>query len=214
MLAFVFCPRLDLQVTALFYRPATGFWLAQMAWLEAIRNFIWDLTIICFVVAVAGGALALAGRPLLGVGLGDWAYVALLYLLGPIMLVNGLLKSHWGRARPADVGDFGGAHLFTPPWQPADQCISNCSFVSGEVAATAVMAIAMLLLRPALSQWLPKSVLRLWGGAAYLLPVLVGVQRVATGRHFLSDVVFALLFMFGLALLLAPVRNLSYRQRR
>lgn len=213
-LVFSRWPGLDLTVSALFYRLPAGFWLADLAWLETFRNLLWDLTIVTFVVAVVGVGLARTRRPLLGVGLGDWGYIAALYLLGPVLLVNVILKSHWGRARPADVGQFGGAHLFTPPLQPADQCASNCSFVSGEVAATVVMAIGMLVIAPALARWLPRWALRLWTGAAWLLPWLVALQRIATGRHFLSDSLFSALFMLALALLLAPIRTFAGRPRR
>ena len=206
-LIFGVWPAIDLHLSALFYRPETGFWLTQLPGVETFRNLIWDLTILVFVVALAGMVLALAGRPLMGVPLRDWAYVAVLYLLGPILVVNVILKSHWGRARPANVGEFGGAHLFTPFWLPTDQCLRNCSFVSGEVSSTVVMAIAMLVVRPALGRWLPKGALRIWTVAACLLPPLVAVQRLATGRHFASDTVFAAVFMIALALALGPIRR-------
>lgn len=212
-LVFAVWPGLDLWVSSVFYRPATGFWLAQLPWLEAFRNLMWDLTIMAFVVAVVGVGLGLAGRPLLRVPLRDWSYISALYLLGPVLLVNLSLKAHWGRARPADVIEFGGTRFFTPPWQPTDQCISNCSFVSGEVSATVVMGIAMLVVGPALARYLPKFILRLWVGAAYVLPLAVAVQRVITGRHFLSDAVFAALFMLLLALMLKPILGGSARVR-
>jgi len=212
--AFLIWPILDLRVAALFYRPDTGFWLGALPGVEPFRNFIWDLTILTFVVAIVGAGLALAGRPLLGVPLRDWVYVALLYFLGPILVTNILLKAHWGRARPADVTDFGGPHLFTPPWQPADQCSANCSFVSGEVSATVVMGIAMLVIAPALARHLPRIAMRFWRAAAYALPLVIAAQRVMTGRHFLSDAVFAALFMLALALALLPVRSRAPTPRR
>ena len=212
--AFLFAvwPMLDVQLSALFFRPETGFWLERVPGLEAFRNLVWDLTIMVFVVALAGAGLALVRRPLLGVTQSDWVYIAVLYLLGPILLVNVTLKAHWGRARPADVTEFGGAHLFTPFWKPTDQCLANCSFVSGEVAATVVMGIAMLVVRPALGRYLPKVALRLWAAMAYALPLAVAVQRIITGRHFLSDTVFAALFMLGLALVLLPIRGTAKRR--
>lgn len=211
-LVFSLWPGLDLQASGLFYRPGAAFWLAQVSGIEAFRNLVWDLTIMVFVIALAGVALALAGRPLLGVPLRDWAYIAVLYLLGPVLLANMVLKAHWGRARPADVSDFGGAHLFTPFWQPTDQCLANCSFVSGEVSSTVVMGIALLVLHPAVRRCLPKTVAWLWVLAAYALPLVVTLQRVATGRHFLSDAVFAALFMLALALVLLPIRGAAGRR--
>ena len=40
---------------------------------------------------------------------------------------------------------FGGNLTFSPPWWPSDQCLSNCSFVSGEVSGATATAIALLL---------------------------------------------------------------------
>jgi len=54
--------------------------------------------------------------------------------LGPGLLVNSLLKSHWGRARPIEVSAFGGARSFSPAYIIAQQCSRNCSFVSGDAA--------------------------------------------------------------------------------
>lgn len=212
-LIFGLWPSVDLHLSALFYRPPAGFWLAQVPGVETFRNLMWDLTILVFVIALAGMLLSLAGRPLIGVPLRDWAYVTVLYLLGPILLVNLILKSHWGRARPANVGEFGGAHLFTPFWQPTDQCIRNCSFVSGEVSATVVMTVAMLIVRPALERRLSKGVVRIWTALAWLLPPLVALQRIATGRHFTSDTVFAAVLMIVLALALRPIRRGAARGR-
>ena len=55
--------------------------------------------------------------------------------LGPGLLVNVLLKDHWGRPRPVDVTQFGGDQHFVAWWDPRGECPNNCSFVSGDVAA-------------------------------------------------------------------------------
>ena len=128
-----------------------------------------------------------------------------MFLIGPVLLVNRVLKEHWGRARPADTSLFGGGHDFTPFWEPAHQCLSNCSFVSGEVAGSTATAIAMLVMAPGLSVYLGKAGTTVWRGFAMVLPFVVILQRVAAGRHFLSDAVFAALFTCAVALLLAPL---------
>jgi hypothetical protein len=55
-------------------------------------------------------------------------------IAGPIVLVNFILKDHWGRPRPFSTTDFGGALDFVPAGSTAGKCLSNCSFVSGESA--------------------------------------------------------------------------------
>ncbi|QLQ19882.1 MAG: phosphatase PAP2 family protein [Exiguobacterium profundum] len=69
--------------------------------------------------------------PCLRPGLG---FVLAVYALGTGVLVHGLLKAYWGRARPAQVTEFGGIAAFTPPWLISQECTRNCSFVSGEVS--------------------------------------------------------------------------------
>jgi lipid A 4'-phosphatase len=83
--------------------------------------------------------------------------------------------------------EFGGTKQFTPPLVVARQCRRNCSFVSGEASSTFVTFYAAAVLLP---QWsLPLVVAGTIGG------LLTGLIRMAQGAHFLSDVVFAGVFM-------------------
>ncbi len=200
--AFAVFPQIDIGVSALFYEAGAGFPMAGSAHLEQFRDLVWNLSIIAFVLSVAGLGFAWAKRPVMGLSLRDCGYVMLLYLLGPILLVNGILKEHWGRARPADITEFGGARMFTPPLLPADQCATNCSFVSGEVSAAVVLAVVLLMLRTRLAGNLRGWGRNLWAFAAVGLPIATILQRIATGRHFLSDAVFAGILMMALALVL------------
>ena len=200
---FVGAPRLDLWVSALFYDPQRGFWLAANPWLEALRQFAWDFSLALLALALLALIVGIWRRPpLAGVPLRAWGFVAGLYLLGPGLLVNGVLKSQWGRARPAAVAEFGGTARFTPAGVITDQCASNCSFVSGEGAGAAALAISLLLLLFHLRPRLPHWAVRLWLGLALGLSLLAAMLRVATGRHFLSDTVFAVLLVATLALAL------------
>lgn len=199
---FAAFPGLDLTVSGWFYRPGEGFWLARLPWIGALRNGIWNLSIAAFALSALALMLAAAGRPVPGFGARPAGFVFLLYLLGPVLLVNGILKEHWGRARPADVAEFGGAAAFTPPWPPADQCAANCSFVSGEGSAATVLALVFVILAPGARRLLPGPAFALYAAAGILLPAAGLVLRVVTGRHFLSDTVFAVLLVLAIALAL------------
>lgn len=112
----------------------------------------------------------------------------LVLVLGVGLVVNGVLKQGWGRARPVDVGLVGGAGQFAPALRKSDQCARNCSFVSGHAASGFALIAWGLLGAPARRRrWL------LLGGAAGLL---VGLGRIAQGGHFASDVVFSGLVMW------------------
>lgn len=208
--AFAAFPQADLIVSGWFYWPGEGFRLAGRPWIEAVRNGIWNLSIAVFLLSAAALVLAAAGRPVRGAGARPAGFVFLLYLLGPGLLVNGVLKEHWGRARPVDVVEFGGAAAFTPPWLPADQCASNCSFVSGEGSAAAALAVTFLILAPAARRRLPRAGFALYALAGVLLPLAGLGLRIATGRHFLSDTVFAVLLVLALAL---GLHALLFRRR-
>jgi lipid A 4'-phosphatase len=108
--------------------------------------------------------------------------------LGPGLLVNVVLKDHWGRPRPIDVTQFGGSDHYVRWWDPRGNCPNNCSFVSGDVAG-AFWTIAPAALMPA-----PYRALAY--GAALLLGTAMATFRVMAGGHFVSDVVFAGVFTF------------------
>jgi membrane-associated phospholipid phosphatase len=110
--------------------------------------------------------------------------------LGPGLVVNTVLKDHWGRARPLQIEQFGGSRAFTPAPLPAAQCARNCSFPSGH-AALGFSLLAFALLLP------PGAARRLATAAALGVGVLVGLARIAQGAHFLSDVVYAGLVVYG-----------------
>lgn len=198
-------PSLDLAVSGFFYAPDRGFLLSGSTASELFRARVWDLSILMFLVTLLGMVLAVFKRRLWKVSSGLWIYLFTLYLLGPLILVNGILKAHWGRARPADIVEFGGAHQFTPFWQPADQCLKNCSFVSGEVSAVFALSLALLMVTSTATRSLRGPWRHICRVLAFALPPLVMLQRLAAGRHFLSDVVFAGLFVLLLACALKPL---------
>ena len=103
--------------------------------------------------------------------------------LGPGLLVNVLLKDHWGRPRPIDVTQFGGNEHFVAWWDPRGDCPANCAFVSGDVAG-AFWTIAPAALAP--PQWRALAY-----GAALALGIGMAAFRVMAGAHFPSDVIFA-----------------------
>lgn len=119
-------------------------------------------------------------------------YLAVTLLAGPGLVVNALLKEFWGRARPQDVMELGGDHFFTPAFLVTDQCQTNCSFVSGDAAiAYSLFAFALLLPQP-----MRAPAARL----ALLFGFLIGLTRMAQGKHFLSDIVMPGVFVVLISL--------------
>src|SRR5256885_1834888 len=104
--------------------------------------------------------------------------------LGPGLIVNTVLKDHWGRARPSQVAEFGGARQFTAAPLLAAQCERNCAFVSGH-AALGFSLVSFALLLPFGGRRKTAIAAALGFGA------LVGLARMAAGAHFLTDVLYA-----------------------
>jgi len=194
---FLLAPGIDLWTSGLLFRPGAGFFLADLGVVRALYRAVpWIVT----AQAIGIPLLLLLGwwrgRAIGGIGLREGLFVLLVLILGPGLLVNTLLKDHWGRARPSQVVEFGGIETFTAAPLPANACAKNCSFVSGH-AAVGFALVAYGFLAGDRRRRRAISVASLAAGA------LIGLARMAQGAHFLSDVVFAGLAVFGVAGLLS-----------
>ncbi len=183
-LLFVAWPGLDLAVSALFFDPAEGFSAQRSAVQGAVRE------IGSIAVWVVG--LALAAPPLIKLVAPDSRLLvtprASLFglgglILGPGLIVNGILKEFWGRARPREITEFGGEAVFSQAWAISDQCARNCSFVSGE-ASSAFWLVSLAFVVP--RHWRTTIL-----ATTLVIAVAVSFTRLTFGGHFLSDVLIA-----------------------
>jgi membrane-associated PAP2 superfamily phosphatase len=126
-------------------------------------------------------------------------------MFGLVLAVNGVLKEGWGRPRPEQVSEFGGAKVFQPWWQPSRQCASNCSFVTGHGATGAVL-LGIGLLSPAVRR-------RRWLVAGWAAGLAIGLVRMIQGGHFASDVLFACLVIWGVGIAIRRVALISRLRR-
>ncbi len=121
-------------------------------------------------------------------------FVTLLLITGPGLLVESGLKSLWGRPRPWQCQEFDGTMDFLPLGVWGTQRIPNSSFPSGHAAA------AFFLMGPGFVISPNRSRLRngwLWGGLGY--GCVMGLTRVLQGGHFLSDVMWAGVIVYFVA---------------
>jgi lipid A 4'-phosphatase len=187
VLLFLLVPDLDIAISRLFY-DGGQFIGSTSPLIRALRTvFNLFFALICALTVVGLVVSARPTRSLLSLGFSQWLLLALCLIAGPLVVANVGLKDHWGRARPHTISEFGGTKVFTPPFQPSDQCVRNCSFVSGEASSvyTVFFAGAFLLRR--------HSRKMIAGGI--VLGSLAGLVRIAQGGHFLSDVIFAGILM-------------------
>lgn len=203
---FAFWPGLDLAVSRVFYRTGSGFPVGGVALVEGLRIALWRLSIMLALCSAVFLLLATAtGRAPLNVPGRVWGFILAVYALATGLVVNALLKAHWGRARPAQVTEFGGTARFTPPHQITQECASNCSFVSGEMSGAVAFGIGLWAILTALDWRLPPKWQRRGRIVALAIPLLTGLQRIASGRHFMSDVLLSALFTLLIAVVLSPL---------
>jgi lipid A 4'-phosphatase len=197
-------PALDLAASRLFWTPEAGFALVRQGWAQVLRKVsMWPTVVlgVAALVSVIQHMFLPSTRQFMK------ARTALFFLVtvsvAPLLVVNGVFKENWGRARPVQVQEFGGPWTFTPWWKPgsAGQCSTNCSFVSGEASGAAWLAAPALLAPPA---WRMAALV-----GAGLYTGAISVLRMAFGGHFLSDVLLGALVTL---LIIAFVHGWLYRR--
>lgn len=177
-------PGLDLAISRLFHEGSGRFLLVSNRPAVAINETLRIGLSLSFGAVI----LMLVLWRLLGLrpatGFASWGFASANFLIGPGLIVNGVLKSWVGRARPVHLVEFGGSRTFTPMLEISDQCERNCSFSSGEVAQTATFVITALVLA-----WphLPRRGKWIGGLLGAGLICLSMVLRLGLGRHFMSD---------------------------
>ena len=207
-IVFVGWPGIDLAAARIFYVEPRHFLFNHSALATALRWGFRALTWGTAIAAVTGIILALARRRhLFGLGLPEWIFLALVLITGPGLIANTLLKDNWARPRPIHVVEFGGPDRFTPVLERSGACERNCSFISGEASATFALGFAIAMLARRRRAELMAAAVAL-GGVA-------GLIRMGEGGHFLSDVVFAGVFMaLDVALMYWLVFNVLARRTR
>lgn len=178
-------PALDLWAAHLFYKPDEGFHLGSAPLAKLIYHGTAEVIILIALTNIfllVLGYLPPAARkwPQLLKERGVLWFLILGLILGPGIITHSIFKNQWGRPRPIQIAEFGGAGHYVPPFVPSNQCRKNCSFYSGHAAAGFyLMAFSFVTRRS-----------RRWLFAGIVLGSAVGVVRMMQGAHFLSDVVF------------------------
>lgn len=190
-LLFRFVPQIDLAVASWFFDPVERFASPKRGF-PGFMYYFGDGFGAVLIVVLSVGSVAALLLPRLRDQRRTWLMLYFALLLGPGLVVNGLLKQEFHRARPLQVEEFKGRRDFTPAFVVSDQCRTNCSFVSGH-AAQAFYLLAFGLAFPRQR--------RRWMAAALAFGGLMGLSRMMAGAHFLSDIVFAFYAVYGSALL-------------
>jgi lipid A 4'-phosphatase len=197
-LVILLWPELDLWVAHQFHDNDGRFPASDWAWVRAA--YIWSPRVgvvitLCALVVIAARWI----KPtfvLRGVWRKSLAWL-LVVVLGVGLLVHEGLKNQVGRPRPAHTVTMGGDSPFIPALQTSHLCQRNCSFVSGHAAiGFCIMTLGL---------WSAPAARRRWWILGTLVGSLIGLGRIMQGGHYLSDVIFSLLAIWGTHLLIRQV---------
>jgi len=199
--SLIFWPQIDLAVSGSFYSVGKGFSGAVNPFfltLHAVANY--GARLLGVLCAVGLAVSFLRRKVILGLDAKSWLFLFLGLLLGPALVANAVLKDHWGRARPREVTEFGGTHVFSPALEPQANPRKNGSFVAGDPAFGFYLTSFAYVAPNGNPQSHRRKKQIFWGGIA--IGALFGLARIAMGGHFLSDVLFSSFFMLAVGALL------------
>lgn len=192
-LLFYLNPQWDINITSLFYDAEKKFYLNDKWWsyyLVFKGVHIATGILIAFYIIYLMLSYALKKPNLLNIPRKSIIYLSLVFALGPGLLINAGLKENVGRARPAEVIQFGGEKTFTKAFVISDQ--NGTSFVSGH-ASFGYYFISLAFLTSNRKKKL------FFTAFSIMLGLTIGMVRVMQGRHFFSDIVLAFFFVYIVA---------------
>lgn len=184
---------LDMQVAALFYHP--GHSIADWPYRHwPLLKFLYDYA---FPFTVIAGLSALTvytsshfhsftrrfrRRAL---------YILLVIAIGPGLMVNLIVKDHWGRPRPVHIQQFGGQYAYVPPAKLGHT--PDKSFVCGHCSVGYSFFVLYFLSQNYKAVYFILTLALAW---------IMGFTRMTAGGHFLSDILWSgyLVFLVAYAL--------------
>lgn len=195
---------IDRRIASLTYSAPDNFWTWQRA--EPLLSFYRYGIFPPLLVGTLGALALICGRWIwrdadakrLKTLRRGGLFLLLLLAIGPGLLVNTGLKMMWGRPRPLQCLDFGGEFAFHAVGDWSTYNLPNSSFPSGHAS------IAFFLIGPAFIIDPKHARLRrnwLIGGLTY--GITMSVTRVLQGGHFVSDVLWAGIIVYFVAVALA-----------
>lgn len=176
-------PQIDLMISGFFYQPGHGFIFTHYKhFFNQFRNlvvyftygFIGFLSILLLLGIFFKKRNRLFTRK-------ECFFLLICFAVAPMLVVNDVLKNHWGRARPVQIEQFGGAKTFTPAWEISSQCERNCSFTSGETANVFCYLALIFVVRRK----------KLVTGVVLTAGLLMAIARIGQGGHFFSDTILS-----------------------
>ncbi|MDR2105058.1 MAG: phosphatase PAP2 family protein [Deferribacteraceae bacterium] len=190
-LMFRFFPSIDVMASSLFFCDDGTFWLEDSL-IGSLVYYGVDIAVVIvtaffifyFIASFVKREANFLHLPRIFV-----VYIALVFIIGPGIVVNKLLKEKVGRARPFQTTYFMGKADFSPAFKVTEFGGKYASFVSGHAAFGFFwMALAFPMKN--------RSNRRKYLSFGFSLGAAIGFVRILQGKHYLSDVVFSFFFVY------------------
>lgn len=184
---------LDFQVANLFYHPghAVDDWpFRHFGIIRFLYDYAFPFTVVSGLVAlivyIAGHFHSFTRRFRRRA-----LFVLLVIALGPGVVVNLVVKDHWGRPRPVHIQQFGGEYSYVPPAKFGHT--PDKSFVCGHCSVGYAFFVLYFLSQNHKVLYFLLTLSLAW---------MMGFTRMTAGGHFLSDVLWSgyLVFLVAYAL--------------
>lgn len=184
----------DLRIQQAIYRAGSDSWALGE---HPLWQFLYRVgpfpAIFLGIAALIGLCLSWSMRRF-GVWRRVYLFISLLLFLGPLLIVNFALKDNWGRPRPTQVDSMGGKQPFENVFA-LNESRQGKSFPCGHASTGFVLMAGYFVFcrhrRRLAYGWL------IFGA---VFGTLLGLARVFQGGHFVTDVIWAALICYYLAL--------------
>ena len=194
VLFFILFPKFDIFFSKLFFFEEK-FISDKYVFIRSLRSFLKDsmivISIVSFLLIMVNFFFKKKKKPILKP---RTRLILIGFIVGPVigcgLIANFYFKDNWGRARPINIQEFGGEKIYTQPFIISDQCERNCSWISGEASAAFSFIAGTIIIKSPIF-----FLLNIFFG------IIVSFCRIAMGGHFLSDNIFAMIFMIYLAII-------------
>ncbi len=130
-------------------------------------------------------------------------YVLLVIAIGPGVVVNLVVKDHWGRPRPVHVKEYGGEYDYVAPGRIGHS--PDKSFVCGHCSVGYAFFVLYFLSQNHKAVYFALTLVLAW---------TMGFTRMTAGGHFVSDVLWSgyLVFLVAWALYYGWYLDLKWRR--
>ncbi|MBU2513825.1 phosphatase PAP2 family protein [bacterium] len=173
---------IDLELAKIFFDSESSEWYLSKNSLVELGNHWGPKIAMTFALLAAIGLLISFGNPKYIKHRPVLLFIFLCYLIGPAIIVNGVLKDSWNRPRPREVVNFDGNYEFVKVLVPGSREFKGKSFPGGHASAGFVMVLFYFLFKNRSTKRAITALLIALGFGVYL-----SFARIASGAHFFSD---------------------------